>query len=435
MQVGHVSVRRVQTFQTNLGEGLNAQAMWPIPLSVGHRKALSMLVAAMLVVSASTADAQDDVTVVRDVISAIEAGDTDRYQLLMESLFAQDAPLPVSILEALTEGDVALATFGARLMESSDAEIYNEALQVIEREQGFLPEHGPEPGAGGVSPPLPGAAPGMRVVDLEGLVVLDVLDSRQLDVPESARAVLNVMPRRGSGVSGPRPVDYESARREVQQITLTGAGDGSTGKRGFGKTQSIVVLAGAMAAAVAAGMWVRGRKHHGLAELAMTDALTGLKNRRQLDLDFHAQRRCGKRPTALLMIDIDNFKAFNDLHGHATGDAVLRLVGAAIAAGVRTGDVPYRYGGEEFCVLLPETDDAAAGVVADRVRQLVAAIDIGVSRVTASVGVASGQARNVDSTATEADKALYSAKISGRNQVVHAGSATTAHEPERCPGG
>ena len=160
---------------------------------------------------------------------------------------------------------------------------------------------------------------------------------------------------------------------------------------------------------------VRSRRHE---EVASTDGLTGLKSRRRFDIDVDERERRGAQPTAMLMIDVDHFKTFNDAHGHAVGDEVLRLVGNAIGTQVRKDDVAYRYGGEEFSVLLPNTEHETAIAVAERIRDAITRIELPVrGRVTASVGVASGPASGVAATIQDADVALFKAKRAGRNQV------------------
>lgn len=179
-----------------------------------------------------------------------------------------------------------------------------------------------------------------------------------------------------------------------------------------------IIAVTALVAGFVAFIRFRRRTHDRLVELAMTDGLTGLKNRRKLDNDVDRWIGGEARPTAMLMIDIDNFKMFNDTHGHAAGDDVLRRVGDAIAASVRCDDVAYRYGGEEFCVLLPDTTADEAGGVAERVRRAIEAIEAPYgTRVTASVGVASGPSTHLPTTAATADAALFRAKHGGRNRV------------------
>lgn len=157
--------------------------------------------------------------------------------------------------------------------------------------------------------------------------------------------------------------------------------------------------------------------------LALDDPLTGLGNRRRLDRDLGAlpAAATADRPVAFLMIDIDHFKRYNDRYGHPAGDELLRLVGDAIRASLRAGDIAYRFGGEEFSVLLPDADATVAQVVAERVRAGVSAIlpPPGGTAVTVSVGVsAAAVAQAAGSIVSAADQALYRAKREGRDRVV-----------------
>ena len=187
-------------------------------------------------------------------------------------------------------------------------------------------------------------------------------------------------------------------------------------------TTSAVAFVGIAVGAMGLGigllaLW-RGRRHDHLATIATTDGLTGLRNRRSLDDDLDRHCQHGEERTAFLMIDVDHFKAFNDAYGHAAGDDVLRAVAASIERTVRSGDVTYRYGGEEFCVLLPRTDDATASLVAERIRRAIETSHLpGEARVTISVGVAAGRAGEVAALIARADGALYAAKDGGRNRI------------------
>ncbi len=125
------------------------------------------------------------------------------------------------------------------------------------------------------------------------------------------------------------------------------------------------------------------------------------------------------------MVDIDWFKRINDTFGHPVGDQVLRAVAGAIADAVRDGDVPARFGGEEFAVLLRHASRPVAIEVAERVRQAVGRLDLGewrVPGVSVSVGVAVGHRpdESIGDVLAAADRALYRAKRAGRNQVVAA---------------
>ena len=160
-----------------------------------------------------------------------------------------------------------------------------------------------------------------------------------------------------------------------------------------------------------------------LKQLAITDALTGLRNRRKFDEDIDSEWRRAARqktPLALLMIDADHFKVFNDTHGHQAGDQVLVGIAICISDSVhRPGDCAARYGGEEFAVLLPGCEAADAFKIAETIRRKVMRWSEGEAATTVSVGVASlTPATNMhwSQLVEAADKALYVAKGNGRNQ-------------------
>lgn len=166
-----------------------------------------------------------------------------------------------------------------------------------------------------------------------------------------------------------------------------------------------------------------------LAELSLTDALTGLPNRRRFEevlaRSCESAERTGK-PLALLVVDADHFKRYNDRYGHAVGDEVLKGLARCLAASVhRPGDLVCRVGGEEFVLLLPDTDTAGAQRIADEVHTRVSMLSvgsagIGAGAVTVSIGLACTEqvdhhtAVNLYRTA---DKALYAAKAAGRNRT------------------
>ena len=172
---------------------------------------------------------------------------------------------------------------------------------------------------------------------------------------------------------------------------------------------------------------------HELTEgMAMTDVLTGLPNRRSFDRDLDvecaATARYG-RPLALLMIDVDNFKMYNDSFGHSAGDRALQRVGQVLTSELRSTDKAYRYGGEELAIVLRETTPEAAHAMAERIRQAVEHHFAGADeprQVTISIGVAgpSDHDRTPKSLVIAADAALYDAKKAGRNRVCIAGSVS-----------
>lgn len=172
------------------------------------------------------------------------------------------------------------------------------------------------------------------------------------------------------------------------------------------------------------------RKADLLSQLACTDALTGIANRRQFDQ--YLARECGRAqrsqiPLSLVMIDLDYFKHYNDHYGHAAGDQCLKQVAQALGQELcRPGDLVARYGGEEFVALLPSTDPDSARLMAERLRQAVARLALPHARsqagehVSICLGVACSQPRNLNASEllAEADANLYLAKQLGRNQVV-----------------
>jgi two-component system, cell cycle response regulator len=164
-------------------------------------------------------------------------------------------------------------------------------------------------------------------------------------------------------------------------------------------------------------------------EMAITDALTGLFNRRYMESHLGTlieQASARGKPLATLVIDIDYFKAINDSHGHDAGDDVLRDFALRIKRSIRGIDLACRYGGEEFVIVMPETDMTVAAMVAERLRRRIAAEPFAIAQgsrripVTISIGIAG--LRDKDDTPANllkrADQALYRAKRDGRNRVV-----------------
>ena len=164
-------------------------------------------------------------------------------------------------------------------------------------------------------------------------------------------------------------------------------------------------------------------------EMAITDALTGLFNRRYMESHLGTlieQAAARGKPLSALVIDIDYFKAINDSHGHDAGDDVLRDFALRIKRSIRGIDLACRYGGEEFVIVMPETDMAVAAMVAERLRRRIAAEPFGIAQgarhiaVTISIGIAGfrGKDDTAASLLKRADQALYRAKRDGRNRVV-----------------
>ncbi len=226
--------------------------------------------------------------------------------------------------------------------------------------------------------------------------------------------------------------------RDIPVVLLTGKTDVETKIRGLELGASDYVTkpfdGGELLARIKVQLKIKAlqdalrRSNEQLHELSMVDPLTGLYNRRafmrSLATEFERTERYGVQ-LSFLMLDIDHFKRLNDTFGHQAGDDVLRGMGALLKRELRTTDIPGRYGGEEFCALLPETPVEGARELAQRLRWTVESTVFPAQgqeiRLTASIGVSSCPSRGVSSgeeLIRLADEALYEAKGAGRNRVV-----------------
>jgi diguanylate cyclase len=183
---------------------------------------------------------------------------------------------------------------------------------------------------------------------------------------------------------------------------------------------------------------------------ARTDALTKLANRRAFDVflaECVEKFATDSRPFSLVLLDVDYFKKFNDTHGHPAGDEVLRTVGRTLSRTVKQGDLACRYGGEEFAVILVNTQAAEAQIAAERIRRAIEAMPVlfggNTLRVTASVGMAECQpAEELAQLIRRADEAVYGSKKEGRNcshwhngqEYVRITAAKPAEEAQAKPG-
>jgi two-component system cell cycle response regulator len=187
-----------------------------------------------------------------------------------------------------------------------------------------------------------------------------------------------------------------------------------------------VVAAALLRLAERAALLERLRRQHAAnLDLAVTDSLTGVFNRRYLDAYFELQQRALQDGAfALLMIDVDRFKDINDRLGHAGGDAALRQIAERVLGHVRASDMVVRVGGEEFVVLMPGADRGTAETVAERLRAVIAETPFRVEGValpvTVSIGIAAGVLPAAHRLLLEADTALYASKRKGRNCVTAA---------------
>lgn len=223
----------------------------------------------------------------------------------------------------------------------------------------------------------------------------------------------------------------ESARLEHDNLLLRREAEANRqalqAARHAARLQTLLAgLGGVVLIAALAGLWHQRGLNRRIAELAATDHLTGTLNRRRL-LEVGQQaidrgRRRGDR-FAVLLLDLDHFKAVNDRNGHAAGDKALKLIAAALKRELRDQDVLGRYGGEEFAAILPDTSAAEAVRVAERLRAAVAALPPDAYDAPAPVTLSGGVAvshpgdANIDAVIERADRALYRAKESGRNRI------------------
>jgi diguanylate cyclase (GGDEF)-like protein len=168
-----------------------------------------------------------------------------------------------------------------------------------------------------------------------------------------------------------------------------------------------------------------------LSHIAIYDKLTQVYNRALLDSILYKSAKYAKRhklPISIIMLDIDNFKGINDTYGHLEGDRVLKTVASIIKYSIRESDYVFRYGGEEFLILLPNTDINGAVVVGEKIRRNIENFDFGLDRkVTISCGIK--QIENFDNPyldLEEVDKYLYIAKKSGKNRCIYGNTILTS---------
>lgn len=221
--------------------------------------------------------------------------------------------------------------------------------------------------------------------------------------------------------------DIQEELKRLKSILLSGSGATPANQQAV--ADSLDRLAQNLAAL---GSYVEGLKQENveLKTLALTDPLTSVDNRRAFDRTMESEWNRGLReqtPVAVILLDIDHFKLYNDSYGHQGGDECLKQVGAAIKSAVtRTSDSVARYGGEEFAVVLPNTTTTGAATVAEEIRAAIEGLNLEhrasrtADRVTASMGVASvvpAADLTPQGLIERADQALYQSKENGRNQV------------------
>ncbi|HEV2360714.1 MAG TPA: sensor domain-containing diguanylate cyclase, partial [Acidimicrobiales bacterium] len=195
---------------------------------------------------------------------------------------------------------------------------------------------------------------------------------------------------------------------------------------GAGRFSELEVERAALFGYVTAAAWRNAQLYEELESRAMTDTLTGLLNIRwwhELAPREAAQSLRGGAEIGVLMVDLDHFKVVNDQCGHSVGDQVLRNVAGVLRSTLRSGDAALRYGGEEFLLVLRDTDTEGAIRVAESVRTRLSELESpgpGISRITASIGIAfyPRHGSELDDVVQAADMAMYKAKEAGRNRVV-----------------
>lgn len=188
----------------------------------------------------------------------------------------------------------------------------------------------------------------------------------------------------------------------------------------------VAVMATALLGSIGFVLMVKERTDREIMRLAMTDSLTQIPNRRALmEWTEHVLVRRSGLPLAILMIDVDHFKLVNDTYGHQAGDEVLRKIAELLAGRLRGHDFMGRYGGEEFCVIAPDTDRKGALALAESLRTIIDATPLTAAgrelTLSVSIGIAlcpPNVTRELKEVMAESDAALYAAKLAGRNKVV-----------------
>lgn len=270
----------------------------------------------------------------------------------------------------------------------------------------------------------------LRSVDAMGHAVLDQLERLDVDLTNAIRVALDRLPppalpsTSGLALQPPPRVVYDAAIEDLLRIAATpdAVSPSTGGSQGQSFNLLVVAVLSLMALAAAAlvsNAWHRPASAE-LAAMAWSDGLTGLANRRRLNHDLiSGERHVGT--TAVIMIDVDHFKSVNDSFGHRRGDEVLCTIGNMLADQVRHDDIVYRYGGEEFCILLHDSSTEVAGAVADRIVAAARQIQLpDGDHVTVSVGVAESTQDGLHAALESADQALFEAKGLGRDQAVTA---------------
>ena len=286
------------------------------------------------------------------------------------------------------------------------ASLANDATEALLEEQALVSEL-PD-----VGPPTADLGRRLRTADSRGFALLGEFQELGIELSPSAAIALDRLPPPGQGFP-PGDLVYEAAIEEFGRIAATPGAVLPTNAQGSGPAVGLLTVAAVsllVLGAVALGNALRRRESdEELAAMAWSDGLTGLANRRRFDHDLADYDR-NSEPVTSIMVDIDHFKNVNDSFGHHEGDDALRRIATVLAQHVRHDDVVYRYGGEEFCVLLPGASHEDAMAVG--------------SHLTVSVGVAHPDETTASKSFFSADRALMQAKEAGRDRAVDADEVT-----------
>jgi diguanylate cyclase (GGDEF)-like protein len=327
------------------------------------------------------------------------------------------------IAAALSVAVVPSTVAAAGPSDDTVRELADSAAELVAEEQVLLDSSSTDPTTSSDSSTTSSTTSRLRIVDRQGAMLLERLDDLGINVTEASRAALSPLPAPGDGFAPPSQV-YDAAVDDLLRVSATPAAALAPSDGGSGPALGLLAVAAMsllVLGAAALGNTLRRRdSDDDLAAMAWSDGLTGLANRRRLDHDIATQDLVDE-PVATIMIDVDHFKAVNDRFGHQEGDEILRRVAAMLSAHVRYDDVVYRYGGEEFCILLPGASRDDAVGVADRIVQAARTIELpDETHVTISVGVAHVAESPASTTIEAADKALIAAKSAGRDRAVDA---------------
>ncbi len=270
----------------------------------------------------------------------------------------------------------------------------------------------------------------LEIVDSRGRDVLVQLQQLDVEVTEAMLATLEPMPSRDDvspaelATMIPHAAVYDAAVADLRRIAATPVA--TTANRSGSNSPAVgLLIVGALSllalGAAALGNTLRRRDEEDeLAAMAWSDGLTGLANRRRLDHDLVAGAP-STGPTAVIIVDVDDFESVNQVFGHLEGDEVIRRVGTMLGDQIRHGDVVYRYGGEEFCILLPDSSIEDAASVAARIVEAARTIELpsgaDITNITVSAGVAASLHGDAATAVETADRALLDAKEQGRDRV------------------